>query len=259
MPIDAIFTRARRAPERVALIQRGEAWSYGAFARAIAQARSQLEGAGFRPGGLVAMAVDRPIDAWAASFALRSLGITTAMTERNMDLPSLDFRNVSGVVVRLRQALGGGRGLRPRGPMPDRTPSRRAPFRPGAGSRSRLRPSWRSTAWPGHVILTSGTTGAYKKVLRSPRVDEEMVRSLAAFLAMTESSVVYVGNFPIWTAGGFRWPRATWSVGGTVMYETRQVVLAVRRARVDARLRHARHSRRAARCARRGDPPATTR
>ncbi len=218
MPIDAIYSQARRAPERVALIQGGEAWSYGALARAIAQARSQLAGAGLRPGGFVAMAADRPIDNWAATFALRSLGFTTVTVERNMDLPSLDFRNVSGVVV-----------------VDDKPQEAAEAFARAAGCPIARLPAARHSAqsqgpvpdapvlaehgMAGHVILTSGTTGAYKKVLRAPRVDEELVRSLAAFFAMTESSVVYVGNFPVWTAGGYRWPRATWSVGGTVVYE----------------------------------------
>ncbi|HEX5628368.1 MAG TPA: fatty acid--CoA ligase family protein [Usitatibacteraceae bacterium] len=218
MPIDAIFARARRTPEHAALIQNGEAWSYGAFARAIAQARSQLEGAGLRPGGLVAMAVVRPIDAWAGSFALRSLGFTTAMIERSTDVPSLDLRNVSGVVVADERPHEAAESLARSARCPVALLPAARHFGLSQGPVPAA-PALAEGGMAGHVMLTSGTTGTFKKVLRSPRVDEELVRSLASLFGMTESSVVYLGNFPAWTAGGYRWPRAAWSRGGTVVYE----------------------------------------
>jgi len=33
----------------------------------------------------------------------------------------------------------------------------------------------------------------------------------------TERSHVYVGNFPLWTAGGYRWALIAWSAGATVI------------------------------------------
>jgi len=219
MPIDAIFARARRTPEHVALIQNGEAWTYGAFARAIVQARSHLEGVSLRPGGLVVMAADRPIDAWRVSFALRSLGHTTLMVERGTDVPSLDLRGVSGVVTVDDKPQEAAESLaRATGCPIARLPAARH-FGLSQGDVPE-RPATAGDGMAGHVMLTSGTTGIFKKVIRSPRIDEETVRSLAAFFAMTESSVVYLGNFPIWTAGGYRWPRAAWSQGGTVVYES---------------------------------------
>jgi acyl-CoA synthetase (AMP-forming)/AMP-acid ligase II len=218
MPIDAIFARARRTPEHVALIQNGEAWSYGAFARAIAQARSQLEGAGFRPGGLVAIAATRPIDSWAASFALRSLGFTTVVIERSKDFLSLDLRNVSGVVVAddKPHEVAESVARAARCPITLLPAARHFGLSQGPVPGT---PAPAGSGMAGQVMLTSGTTGILKKVLRSPRIDVELVRSLASLYGMTESSVVYLGNFPTWTAGGYRWPRAAWSGGGTVVYE----------------------------------------
>jgi acyl-coenzyme A synthetase/AMP-(fatty) acid ligase len=38
---------------------------------------------------------------------------------------------------------------------------------------------------------------------------------------ISEQSVVHVGHFGLWTAGGHRWPLMTWSMGGTVVIDQR--------------------------------------
>lgn len=217
MPLEALFAHARRDPARVALVHNGDAWTFAAFARAIAQARAHLAGAGLRPGGLAVIAIDSLLDAWAASFALRSLGFTTVAIDRHMDLPALGLGEVSGVVVveglRHEAAESFARAL---GRTPVRLPATRlsalaegaVPAMPAAG-----------TALAGHVVLTSGTTGAYKKVLREAGADLERVGALADVYGFTESSVVCTGSLPLWTAGGYRWPRAAWTRGATVAVE----------------------------------------
>lgn len=218
MPLADLLSHARRSPERIALVHNGTAWSYAALARAIADARSRLAGAGWRPGGLGAVAADGLVDAWVATFALRSLGVTTIAVDRGMDLPTLGLGTLSGVVTvegersdaaeaYARQAGCGALRLPAarlsafaRGPVPEALPSAPAPL-------------------PGHVLLTSGTTGAFKKVLREPGAEEASTRAFAPVYGLSADSVVFMGNFPLWTAGGFRWPRIAWCAGATVVYE----------------------------------------
>jgi acyl-coenzyme A synthetase/AMP-(fatty) acid ligase len=69
----------------------------------------------------------------------------------------------------------------------------------------------------GHIMMTSGTTGVYKMVVRDAAMEELAIPLHAEINGITEQSIVYVSNFGLWTAGGYRWPLITWSMGGTVV------------------------------------------
>ncbi|NJD87236.1 MAG: long-chain fatty acid--CoA ligase [Betaproteobacteria bacterium] len=217
MPLDAILSRARSAPDHLALVHNGEPWSYSAFARAIADARARLAGAGFPPGSLVVVAIEDLVDAWVAGFALRSLGLATIAIERTTDVAALALGSAGGIVTRAGATHEAAESLaRQAGRATIRLPAARpAAFARGGAPGFPLP----AAGMAGHVMLTSGTTGSYKKVLRDPRIDREQIGSLASLFAFTPSSVVFVGNFPSWTAGGYRWTRAAWSVGATVVCE----------------------------------------
>ena len=70
----------------------------------------------------------------------------------------------------------------------------------------------------GHVLLTSGTTGQYKKVLRDAQAEYSTVGQHAQINEIGPDAVVYVRDFPAWTAGGYRWPLVAWSQGATVIF-----------------------------------------
>ena len=66
-------------------------------------------------------------------------------------------------------------------------------------------------------MMTSGTTGAYKKVVRDAAMESLAIPLHAEINGISSRSVVYVANIGLWTAGGYRWPLITWSMGGTVV------------------------------------------
>lgn len=218
MPLEAIVSRARSAPDHLAIVHNGEPWSYAAFARAIADARSRLAGAGFRPGSLVVIAIDDLVDGWVAGFALRSLGLTTIAVTHATDIAAFGLGHAGGIVAR----EGVGHQAAESFARQAGCPLIRLPVaRPAAFSRGDA-PDLPLPAggMAGHVTITSGTTGLFKKVVREPRADREMIDALASLFAYTPSSVVFAGDFPAWTAGGYRWTRAAWSVGATVVWES---------------------------------------
>ena len=217
MPLDAILSCARSAPDHLALVHNGEPWSYAAFARAIADARSRLAGAGLPPGTLVVVAIDELVDAWVAGLALRSLGHATIAIDGTTDTSGLGLGGAGGIVAREGATHAAADSLaRGTGRAIIRLPAARPAAFAHGGTPELALPA---AGMAGHVMLTSGTTGSPKKVLRETQADREQIDSLAALFAFTPSSLVYVGNFPPWTAGGFRWTRAAWSVGATVVFE----------------------------------------
>ena len=66
-------------------------------------------------------------------------------------------------------------------------------------------------------MVTSGTTGTSKKILRAAGTEAGALPLHADINEIDSESIVYVMNFPVWTAGGYRWPLITWSAGGTVV------------------------------------------
>jgi len=71
----------------------------------------------------------------------------------------------------------------------------------------------------GLILLTSGTTGHYKKVL----MNSDRLAIRASFYRrvhqISGESVVNVFNFGCWTALGYIYPSVTWDFGGTVVFE----------------------------------------
>jgi len=71
----------------------------------------------------------------------------------------------------------------------------------------------------GHVLLTSGTTGVFKKILRDAQAEVSTIDLHARINNIDPGSMVYVRDFPLSTAGGYRWPLMTWSEGATVVFQ----------------------------------------
>lgn len=205
-------------PAKAALVHNGVPWSYAAFARAIVQARSRFASAGLRPAGVAVVAIDRLVEGWIATLALRSLGFTTVAVGRSMSVEILALRDVSGVVTtdgashRTAETLVRQTGC----PMPRLPEARPEDFAKGPVPDL---PPIAGGLMAGHILLTSATTGRYKKVLREPRADAETVGQVAAIYGIAPSSVFYTGVLPIFTLAGYRLPRAGWHTGATVVLE----------------------------------------
>jgi acyl-coenzyme A synthetase/AMP-(fatty) acid ligase len=207
-----VYAAAERAPEQPALVVNGRALTYGEFARAIEAMIQSFEGAGIGGEGYAVVAVYDLMEHWIVSLALRELGLTTvpvhsaanardlnlthvrcAVTQADEDWPGLEpLCQTSGwPLVRLRWA----------GAMAN-------PLEVG-----RLR-----AAHPGeHVLQTSATTGAYKKVLIARRFEPELIELRREGDSLDERARYALFDFGAWTAAGYMGAAAVWLGGGTVV------------------------------------------
>ena len=84
----------------------------------------------------------------------------------------------------------------------------------------------------GHILLTSGTTGHYKKVM----MDSDRLAIRASFYRniyqISSQSVVNVFNCGNWTAVGYTYPSITWVFGGTVVFQELDVFESLQRGGV---------------------------
>ena len=217
MVIERIFEQARSTPLKTAFFHDGSACTYAGFARRIADACQQLARLDLPAGSVAVLCVGNLAQAWVLGIALRHHGLVTVNADSADQIGTLGLENVSCIVTvcveehnqLVRPAAEAGWRLvvadvegfpdARAGPVPDLPPA----VHPAAG----------------HVLLTSGTTGAYKKILRDARAEFSTIDLHAQINEIDSTAVVSVGNFPLWTAGGYRWPLVTWSQGATVVFQ----------------------------------------
>lgn len=215
MAIEAIYRRAREAPQQLAMLRHGVTWTYADFAQAIERARLRFAAQAWPPRGTVLLAVDDLALAWICGLALRSLGYTTVSVPVDKNLGALLLPDLCAVVCTTEESpsallsfaaqrqwascLADGLTLRTAAELP--------------------LPQWtQDHASAGHVLMTSGTTGSYKMVLRDARAEAITLARRAAISGIDANSVVFAGAFPMLTAGGYHWPLMTWGVGGMVIF-----------------------------------------
>jgi len=209
----AIFEHARRAPGRLALIHNGRAFSYGAFAGRILAARDRFEASGLSGGGYAVLQVYDLLDYWTFSLALRDLGLTTVATPSPAAIPGLGLEDVRCVVRNEREIWPDLERICAEGGLPLDTVSL-APDATAAPPPRAERPET-----PGHVLLTSGTTGNYKKVLRTQAFDAAFNRRSAPLLGIGRDSIVCLFDFAPWTGVGYNLAVTAWDCGGAVVTE----------------------------------------
>jgi acyl-coenzyme A synthetase/AMP-(fatty) acid ligase len=204
-----IFDWARRAPERTAVVFDGRPLSYRAFADRIAVARGYFARRGCVGEGVAVVAVVNLLDFWILSLALRSLGVTTFALDpsQGQDLPGL--ADVRLVVTD------------PVGNWPDLERASAARgwdfLRVSLAGEAASDLDAENLPPGGHILHTSGTTGAYKFVLMNAEIDAVSASCTQAALGLDRQSLVDVFNFGGWTGVGYRFPAATWAVGGCVI------------------------------------------
>jgi acyl-CoA synthetase (AMP-forming)/AMP-acid ligase II len=218
----AIFDWARRTPERTAVEYNDVAWSYGEFAQTIAQARGGFRQRGVEGGGIAAVAVTNVRDSWVTILALRSLGVTVAPINAVEVIAGLDAPGLRWVVNSTAEHWPGleaacvelGLELISAPPTAAGPADFAAPVhRPG-----------------GHILLTSGTTGAFKKVLMDVAFEGEYLRRRQAVIAVTQDTVANLFDFGAWTGLGYRAPMGVWLEGGAMAFsQGRPWHLALRR------------------------------
>lgn len=210
-PDEAIFAHARAAPGRLAARQNGERLSYGDFAARIAAVRDALRGEAAAGRGVAVLCIHRPLDAWIVGLALRSLGVTTVHGRAVADLERLALGPVGVVTVEgeswpslaaAAETSGSALAVLPR-----------ALLAASAGAALDTPPGPRG----GHILLTSGTTGAYKKVLAAPEFEAANCEMRIRAFGLDADSVVCAFDFGGWTSIGYRFPVTAWQAGAAVV------------------------------------------
>ncbi len=211
MTIRAIFDWARTTPDKTALEHNGEVWSYRDFASAIAAARGYFHRRGIEGEGVAVMVVAHLRDYWVFSLALRSLGLTTIAVQWPDDLPGLRLPQVRHVIGSAAENLPGlaERCAEQGWPLVLVAPSDEAPL---GLDHSEGRPEG------GHILRTSGTTGAYKMVLFDPSFEPEYLRLRRVASGMNQDSIANLFEFGPWTGLGYKAPSNAWTVGATVLF-----------------------------------------
>ncbi|MEP7063350.1 MAG: class I adenylate-forming enzyme family protein [Betaproteobacteria bacterium] len=214
MVISAIIQQARQTPGKTAVVYNGVICSFTDFARRIDVAREYFAQWHLPRESVAVIDVENLADGWVFLLALRGLGVTTLAVREAEDIGKSGIRNIGCVVTSSAEQRT----------LPSRlgVDVARVIRVPGSIGCADTQPAVLEihdrTAHPGsHIMMTSGTTGAYKKILRDASVEAMAIPLHAEINAISVESVVYIANFGPWTAGGYRWPLITWSMGGTVI------------------------------------------
>jgi acyl-coenzyme A synthetase/AMP-(fatty) acid ligase len=211
----SIFDWAERTPDKTALVYNGSAWSYRSLAQFIALARGYFVRRKAVGAGVAVIATYSLMDFWIFSLALRSLGLTTMAAPSVEAIGELGLPDVRCVVAAAAESWPGleemcaTEGFRllsvsVAGGAPLTLDMFPPPDPPG-----------------GHILQTSGTTGAYKKVLIDPSFEAEFLRARREVTGINHDSVVCAFDFGGWTGVGYKTPASAWIVGATVVVEQR--------------------------------------
>jgi acyl-coenzyme A synthetase/AMP-(fatty) acid ligase len=219
MIIKRINEWARTHPSDMAFISNGRALTYAAFARSIERARAFFETKNL-PLGKTAIILQTPrIEVWLCVMALRALGLNTFCIGSIKQIETFKERDIACFVVAEADAWFHSHSLRD---LPVLTVPE-AIFSSGDSDDPLPEPNYAGD-FGGHILLTSGTTGIYKKVfLDAPNEDRRNAARAHAY-SLTKNVVYHAADLGLWTTIGFRLPSAVWHVGGCVISDHRRSV-----------------------------------
>jgi fatty-acyl-CoA synthase len=208
-----IFDWAKQTPDRTAVIYNGQHWSYRSFAQIIAVARGYFARQGYVGPGYAVLATQNLINFWILSLALRSLGLTTiavpsAATVRKSGLPK-----VRCIITSPGETIAGLEDLCAELGVPLLSVVLAGEPTLGFDAPKTSEP------FGGHILLTSGTTGAYKMVLWDSTLETDQWRHRVKVFGLNQDTVFCVFNFWPWTGAGYHWPTSAWTVGGATLIE----------------------------------------
>ncbi len=221
MVTNRIYEWARSQPAKTAVIYNDHALSYLDFARAIEFARSFFERQGLPVGQTVVIHQSNSVafDAWLYVMALRALGFNTICVPSVDQVEALKLRNVAGIVVaEVKPQIDRLHGTSLEGIKVIMVPD--AIFSNIRTGDPPLNPP-NAPAFGGHILLTSGTTGTYKKVFLDGDNEDRRNAARADAYSLTKSVIYHVVNLGMWTTIGFRMPSAVWHRGGCVVMDSR--------------------------------------
>lgn len=218
MLINRIYQYAQLTPHKTALIYDGAPCSYSRFASFVENWRGKFREQQVRAGTVAVLCLDCLADTWILGIALRSLGVTTISARNPGEIAELGLPEIAYVVALADEKWPG------LDAMAKTAPWRLLRVKGGGGALPKTDPFllMNDVCPGGHITRTSGTTGAFKKFMRDPVLEAaQMVPLHAEINEITDQSVVYVMDFPLWTAGGYAWPLTAWSQGATVIIHQR--------------------------------------
>lgn len=178
---DPIFRYADERPDAPALVEGGATLTYGAVAAYVAKATAYLAGLGVAPGDRVAVAMANSVDHMILIFALFRMGAVLVEVPTLMEAAQrAELIRQFGIRLALTGADGGG--------MPHDVATTRLPF----GWRRELDPldgdrRHEGGAAPAAIILSSGSTGLPKGVVRS---HEDLLRHCRSEVTLSMAGIV---------------------------------------------------------------------
>jgi acyl-coenzyme A synthetase/AMP-(fatty) acid ligase len=207
---------AQHQPDRTALFFPGRVITYGQFHAKVRQLIGHLSQRAFRKTGIAAVFGDTLLDDWLLIAALRGMGLDTICPKSPAQLNEMSLHKLSVLVMgedtARTTAIPHEFFATPRIVMP----SALLAAGDGPGLAAGGLPD---AAEGGHMLVTTGTTGAPKAVLY-PGAQEHLRNEFRAnSFGFTRNTVYYAANFPLYTAVGYKNAAATWHRGGTVVID----------------------------------------
>jgi len=213
-----IYTQARETPDKTAIVCNNRKFSYRQFACLIEISRRYLAAQGLAGEGVAVLPTGSMVNTWALGLALRGLGLTTLVVSSPDEIAGLGLPEIRCVVaVAGEHQPGLDRLCAASGWQFIGVPKE---IFVGAAEASPLDLPEPKGAFGGHILLTSGTTGTYKKFLIDPASETILLRYRQDTDEISAQSVFNAVSFGGWTAVGYWVPATTWYAGGNVvMYQ----------------------------------------
>ena len=219
MVIDRIYEWARVEPSKAALIHDDEIIDYITYAKYIETFRKILERHDLPAGTIAIVLVNHLADAWGLGMALRSVGLTTIHVQSLAQAKALGIKNISCAVTTAREQSVHGLAGKPLDGVELIVISRRdfaaTPLLELPLSPQSNRPSG------GHILYTSGTTGAFKKLMWHSDLEDARTSARSRAHSFYKSTVAHTGAFGQWTSIGWKVPLSVWQTGGCVVFDQR--------------------------------------
>ncbi len=213
-------------PAKLALVFNGAPVTYGGFWRIIDGVRRALEPHLPQPvesGAIALILIDNMLEAWVVNLALRSLGLHTACL-RNAAQIDL-FAGMPVICMVTLASERGGPVAAPEGVLSFSLSDPSKLLLTDSGDPMPPLPDLPTPG--GHISLTSGTTGRYKKVLvQHGSVGDTTAQRAERYSELGEgyipedaNTVLNVFNMGLWSAGGYSRPLFVWSLRGAVVIQ----------------------------------------
>ena len=214
MITNRIYEWARIKPTKPAAISDGRTLTYYDFARAIEAASRFFHGQDLPAGKTAVIVQAATLDAWLSVFALRSIGLSTICIWSFDDIHRLKVKDIGCIVLPNANA---------RAKVTDASvecfKTIVGPSQINASIDAPLANLAQTLPFGGHILLTSGTTGLYKKVFLDGIHEDERNAARGSSYLIASDTMYHIYNFGLWTTIGYRMPSAVWHAGGCVVMD----------------------------------------